>query len=68
MYKRQVVDTTGGRRLSFALITNGDLPEGTRDLHEAVVLSLLGHPAGPPTEILGPRLAVDPLGATTSGG
>ena len=63
-----VVDTAGGRRLSFALITNGDLPEGTRDLHEAVVLSLLGHPAGPPTEILGPRLAVDPLGASTSGG
>lgn len=63
-----VVDTTGGRRLSFALVTNGELPEGTRDLHEEVVLSMLAHPAGPPTEVLGPRPAVDPLGVTTSGG
>lgn len=63
-----VVDTTGGRRLSFALVTNGEVSVETRDRHEEVVLSLLAHPAGPPTEVLGPRPAVDPLGATTSGG
>ena len=63
-----VVDTTGGRRLAFALVSNGDLPYGIRDLHQEVVLSMLSYPAGPPAEVLGPRPAVDPLGATTSGG
>jgi len=33
-----------------------------------VVLSMLSYPDGPPVEVLGPRPAIDPLGATTSGG
>ncbi|MEC8999015.1 MAG: D-alanyl-D-alanine carboxypeptidase/D-alanyl-D-alanine-endopeptidase [Actinomycetota bacterium] len=63
-----VADTTGGRRLAFALVSNGELPTGIRDLHEEVVLSMLSYPDGPPAEVLGPRPAIDPLGATTSGG
>ena len=63
-----VVDTAGGRRLAFALISNGDLPFEIRDLHEDVVLAMLSYPSGPPIESLGPRPVGDPFGVTTSGG
>jgi D-alanyl-D-alanine carboxypeptidase/D-alanyl-D-alanine-endopeptidase (penicillin-binding protein 4) len=53
-----VVDTPAGRRLAFALISNGELPFEIRDLHEEVVLTLLSYPAGPPVETLAPRPVV----------
>ena len=49
-----VVDTPAGRRLAFALISNGELPFEIRDLHEEVVLALLSYPAGPAVEALAP--------------
>lgn len=63
-----VVDTPGGRRLAFALISNGDLPYEIRDIHEQVVLSMLAYPAGPSVETLGPQPVIDPLGFGTSSG
>ena len=53
-----VADTPGGRRLAFAVISNGELPYEIRDLHEDVILALLSYPAGPAAEILGPRPVV----------
>jgi hypothetical protein len=53
-----VVDTPAGRRLAFAVISNGDLPFDIRDLHEEVVLALLSYPAGPAVEALAPRPVV----------
>ena len=53
-----VVDTPAGRRLAFAVISNGDLPFEIRDLHEEVVLALLSYPAGPSVEALAPRPVV----------
>jgi len=53
-----VVDTPAGRRLAFALISNGELPYEIRDLHEDVVLALLTYPAGPAVESLAPRPVV----------
>lgn len=49
-----VVDTPAGRRLAFAVISNGELPLEIRDLHEEVVLALLSYPDGPGVEALGP--------------
>jgi D-alanyl-D-alanine carboxypeptidase/D-alanyl-D-alanine-endopeptidase (penicillin-binding protein 4) len=49
-----VVDTPAGRRLAFAVISNGELPFEIRDLHEEVVLALLSYPAGPAVEALAP--------------
>lgn len=53
-----VVDTPAGRRLAFAVISNGDLPFEIRDLQEEVVLALLSYPAGPSVEALSPRPVV----------
>ncbi len=68
-----VADTPGGRRLAFALVSNGELPYEIRDLHEDVVLTLLSYPAGPGVDLLSPQpvgggSAVDPLAAETSDG
>jgi D-alanyl-D-alanine carboxypeptidase/D-alanyl-D-alanine-endopeptidase (penicillin-binding protein 4) len=68
-----VADTPGGRRLAFALVSNGELPYEIRDLHEDVVLTLLSYPAGPGVDLLSPQpvggdSAVNPLAAETSGG
>ena len=63
-----VVDTPGGRRLAFALVSNGELPYEIRDLHEDLVLSLLSYPAGPGVDLLSPLSVVDPLTPQTSGG
>ena len=51
-----VVETTTGRTLSFAVITN-DERSGARvkTLHDRVVLGLVSYPEGPPLELLGPR-------------
>ena len=49
-----VVDTPAGRRLAFAVISNGELPFEIRGLHEEVVLALLSYPAGPAVEALAP--------------
>jgi len=49
-----VADTPAGRRLAFAVISNGELPYEIRDLHEGVILALLSYPAGPAAEVLGP--------------
>jgi D-alanyl-D-alanine carboxypeptidase/D-alanyl-D-alanine-endopeptidase (penicillin-binding protein 4) len=68
-----VVDTPGGRRLAFALVSNGELPYEIRDLHEEVVLSMLSYPSGPVVDLLSPRpllnpTTVDPVVPETSGG
>ncbi|MDG2427835.1 MAG: D-alanyl-D-alanine carboxypeptidase/D-alanyl-D-alanine-endopeptidase [Acidimicrobiales bacterium] len=63
-----VVDTSGGRRLAFALVSNGDLPYEIRALHEDVVLALLSYPAGPGADLLSPRPVQFPVVAETSGG
>ena len=68
-----VVDTPGGRRLAFALVSNGELPYEIRDLHEEVVLSMLSYPAGPGVDLLAPRpplnaTSADPVVPETSGG
>jgi hypothetical protein len=68
-----VVDTPGGRRLAFALISNGELPYEIRDFHEEVVLSMLSYPSGPIVDLLSPRPLLNPSTADsvapeTSGG
>jgi len=63
-----VVDTPGGRRLAFAVISNGELPYEIRDMHEDVVLSMLSYPDGPGVDLLSPIPVVDPLHPQTSGG
>jgi D-alanyl-D-alanine carboxypeptidase/D-alanyl-D-alanine-endopeptidase (penicillin-binding protein 4) len=68
-----VIDTPGGRRLAFALISNGELPYEIRDLHEEVVLSMLSYPSGPVVDLLSPRPLLNPatadsVAAETSGG
>ena len=63
-----VVDTPAGRRLAFALVSNGELPYEIRDLHEDLVLSLLPYPAGPGVDLLSPLPVVDPPVPQTSGG
>lgn len=68
-----VVDTPGGRRLAFALVSNGELPYEIRDLHEEVVLSLLSYPSGPVVDLLSPRpvlntTTAEPVVPETSGG
>ncbi len=63
-----VVDTPGGRRLAFAVISNGELPYEIRDMHEDVVLSMLSYPDGPGVDLLSPIPVVDPLLDQTSGG
>ncbi|GIT46949.1 MAG: hypothetical protein Ct9H300mP12_15340 [Acidimicrobiales bacterium] len=63
-----VVDTPAGRRLAFALVSNGELPYEIRDLHEDLGLSLLPYPAGPGVDLLSPLPVVDPPVPQTSGG
>jgi len=54
-----VVDTPAGRRLAFAVITNGELPFEIRELHEDLVLALLSYPEAPAAEVLQPRPVMD---------
>ncbi|MEC8947170.1 MAG: D-alanyl-D-alanine carboxypeptidase/D-alanyl-D-alanine-endopeptidase [Actinomycetota bacterium] len=63
-----VVDTPGGRRLAFALMSNGELPYEIRELHEELVLSMLSYPAGPGVDLLSPLPVVDSSIPRTSGG
>ena len=63
-----VVDTPAGRRLAFALISNGALPDEIRALPEGRVVSLLPYPAGPGADLLSPLPVVDPPVPQTSGG
>ena len=63
-----VVDTPGGRRLAFALISNGELPYEIREIHEDLVLSMLSYPAGPGVDVLSPLPVVDSPIPQTSGG
>ena len=63
-----VVDTPGGRRLAFALVSNGELPYEIRTIHEDVVLALLSYPAGPATDLLSPHPVQYARVDETSGG